>query len=218
MKGFWKDFKAFISKGNILDLAVGVVVGGAFGKITSSLVNDIIMPLISAATGGVSVSDWKWVITAADPAKGIAESALYYGNFIQTILDFLIISFFIFLTIRIIIKSREKLSKVGTTLKTDIKRFGKKKKNKQESVEIVQIEEPQTNPVVADDNSALAPEAVGLSSSENIVTAEKSESNKNEIIETITKVSEASTKYSAKQEELLTQIRDLLQKQTENLK
>jgi large conductance mechanosensitive channel len=60
MKKFWKDFKAFISKGNVIGLAIAVIVGGAFGKIVTSLVNDVIMPLISFATGGVSISDWKW--------------------------------------------------------------------------------------------------------------------------------------------------------------
>lgn len=63
MKKFWKDFREFISKGNVIDLAVAVIIGAAFGKIVTSLVNDIVMPLISLATGGTDVSDWKWVIT-----------------------------------------------------------------------------------------------------------------------------------------------------------
>ena len=85
---FFADFKKFISKGNILDLAVAVVIGTAFNKIVTSLVNDIIMPLISLCTGGVSVEDWKWVITPA--TETTAEVALAYGTFIQAIIDFLI--------------------------------------------------------------------------------------------------------------------------------
>lgn len=114
MKKFFKEFKKFISKGNIIDLAVAVVVGGAFGKIVTSLVNDIIMPLISAMIGGVSVADWKWVIKeAVYDANGVlvkAESALMYGSFIQSIIDFLIIAFFIFLALKILMNSQKKLN------------------------------------------------------------------------------------------------------------
>lgn len=137
MKGFWKDFKAFISKGNIIDLAIAVVIGGAFGKIVSSLVNDIIMPLISLATGGVSITDWKWVITPANEAAGIAESSLKYGIFLQSILDFLIIAFFIFLAIRIIQKSKKKIEEITDEIKTEIK---KKKKKKGEVIEEIKEE------------------------------------------------------------------------------
>mgnify|MGYP004644279825 CR=1 FL=1 len=210
MKKFWSEFKAFISKGNVLDLAVGVVVGGAFGKITTSLVNDIIMPLISLATGGVSVSDWKWVITPADPANGVAESALYYGNFIQTILDFLIISFFIFLAIKIVIKSREKLEKVGTLIKKDVKKWGRKKKKKGE----VPTAEEVMEETVEDETAEIQP--IEEKPTDEIVTTEKSEQNKNEIIDSIEKLSESNFAYSEKQEELLTQIRDLLQKNLES--
>ena len=116
MKKFLNDFKAFALKGNILDMAVGVVVGGAFSKIVSSLVADIISPLISFATGNVMLTDLKWVISAAelDEAGNILkpESALMYGNFIQTILDFLIIAFSIFLFLRIIMNAQKKLEEL----------------------------------------------------------------------------------------------------------
>ena len=96
MKKFFKDFKAFIAKGNVVDMAVGVIIGAAFSAIVTSLVNDIVMPLISLAVGGVSVADWKWVITeAVYDANGVlvtAETALHYGNFIQAIIDFLLIA------------------------------------------------------------------------------------------------------------------------------
>ena len=65
MKKFMEEFKAFAMRGNVLDMAIGVVIGGAFGKITTSLVNDIIMPLVSILTGGVDFSAWKWVLKEA---------------------------------------------------------------------------------------------------------------------------------------------------------
>ena len=90
MKKFFKDFKTFISKGNIIDLAVAVVIGTAFNKIVSSLVNDVIMPLASLMVGGKNVTEWKWVINKAQyDASGnvvVAETALKYGMFIQTII------------------------------------------------------------------------------------------------------------------------------------
>ena len=95
MKKFFADFKAFITKGNIIDMAVGVIIGGAFGKIVTSLVNDIITPLISILTGKVSLTELKWVINEAvlDEAGAVVtpELALTYGNFLQNIIDFLII-------------------------------------------------------------------------------------------------------------------------------
>lgn len=112
MKNFFKDFKAFISKGNIVDLAVAVVIGSAFGKIVTSLVNDLIMPLISAIVGNINFADLKWVIKPADELNGITEVAFKYGNFIQTFVDFLIISFFIFLILRILMNSKNSFAKL----------------------------------------------------------------------------------------------------------
>ncbi|MBO4219791.1 MAG: large-conductance mechanosensitive channel protein MscL [Clostridia bacterium] len=113
MKGFVSDFKAFIAKGNVLDMAVGVVIGGAFGKIISSLVADVITPLIGLLTGNVSLTDLKWVISPAElnEAGEIVknELALTYGNFIQAIIDFLLIALSIFIVLRIIMKSKKKL-------------------------------------------------------------------------------------------------------------
>jgi large conductance mechanosensitive channel len=101
-----KEFKAFALKGNVLDLAIGVIIGGAFGKIVTSLVNDIIMPLISILLQGISFSDLKYVIT---PAKGeVAEVALNYGMFIQTTVDFVIIAFSIFLFVKLLTKMKKK--------------------------------------------------------------------------------------------------------------
>ena len=95
-----KDFKEFALRGNVLDLAVGVVIGGAFGQIVTSLVNDIIMPLVGVLVGGVNFTDLKYVITEA--SGEVAESAILYGQFIQSVFDFLIIALSIFLFVRLL--------------------------------------------------------------------------------------------------------------------
>ena len=105
MKKFLQDFKAFAMKGNVVDMAVGVIIGGAFGKIVTSLVNDVIMPLIGLAVGGVNFTELKWVIREAyttEAGKEIAAATLNYGNFLQVTFDFLIIALSIFTVIRVI--------------------------------------------------------------------------------------------------------------------
>ena len=104
MKKFFEEFKAFAMRGNVIDMAVGVVIGGAFGKITTSIVNDIIMPLISMLTGGVNFSEWKWVLKEAvldaEGAVATAEVAVNFGNTIAIILDFIIIAFAVFCMVK----------------------------------------------------------------------------------------------------------------------
>jgi large conductance mechanosensitive channel len=103
MGKFMQEFKEFAMKGNVMDMAVGVVIGGAFGKIVSSLVSDIIMPLISAITGGLSFTDWKWVIREAVMEGETVvkpELCMTWGNFLQVIFDFIIIALSIFLVIK----------------------------------------------------------------------------------------------------------------------
>jgi large conductance mechanosensitive channel len=103
----FKEFKEFAMRGNVIDLAVGVVIGAAFGKIVTSLVDQIIMPPIGLLTGGVDFSQMKWVLKPADntdPAHKIAEVAIGYGNFINTLIQFLIIAFAIFLVVKAINK------------------------------------------------------------------------------------------------------------------
>lgn len=103
----FKEFKEFAMRGNVIDLAVGVVIGAAFGKIVTSLVDQIIMPPIGLLTGGVDFAQMKWVLKAADntdPAHKIAEVAIGYGNFINTLIQFLIIAFAIFLVVKAINK------------------------------------------------------------------------------------------------------------------
>ena len=114
------DFKKFISRGNVVDMAVGVIIGGAFGKISTSLVNDVIMPLISVLTGGIDFSNWKIVLKAAVAGADGAidastEIAIRYGAFLATILDFLIIAFAVFLMIKTINGFHDKLKKVEET-------------------------------------------------------------------------------------------------------
>ncbi len=98
-----QEFKAFAMRGNVMDMAVGIVIGGAFGKIVSSLVSDVIMPPIGWITGGIDFSRLKWVIKpadASDPAHKIAEVAINYGEFINTVITFIIIAFAIFMVIK----------------------------------------------------------------------------------------------------------------------
>ena len=114
MKKFMEEFKAFAMRGNVIDMAVGVVIGGAFGKITTSLVNDIIMPLVSILTGGVDFSAWKWVLKEAvmEGSEVVApESELMLGNFINAILNFLIMAFVVFCIVKAINNMHDKLSK-----------------------------------------------------------------------------------------------------------
>ena len=108
---YWSEFKTFISRGNVMDMAVGVVIGGAFTAIVNSLVGDIINPLIGKLFGGVDLSEAKIVLTAADEAAGVAEVAIRYGAFIQAILNFLIVALCIFTVIRSINKLKEAAKK-----------------------------------------------------------------------------------------------------------
>lgn len=115
-KGFISEFKTFIMRGNVIDLAVGVIIGGAFQKIVNSLVNDIVMPLISLLTGGIDFSNWFLVLgegefATAAAAKEAGVATLNYGTFLSTALDFLIMAFVIFLIIKAINRVSEKLKK-----------------------------------------------------------------------------------------------------------
>lgn len=115
MKKFVKEFRDFIAKGNVIDMAVAVVIGGAFGKIVSSLVADIIMPIVGLICGGHDVSALKWVIKPAvlDEAGEILkpELAMTYGVFIQAIIDFILIALCIFIFLKILLAAKTKFSK-----------------------------------------------------------------------------------------------------------
>ena len=133
---FISEFKEFAMRGNVIDMAVGVVIGGAFGKIVSSLVGDIIMPVVGAITGGVNFTDLK--LTLKEAAEGAPAVTINYGSFIQTMVDFLIIAFCIFCVIKALNTLKNKLPKeeeaapaepetpVDIALLTEIRDFLKK--------------------------------------------------------------------------------------------
>ena len=138
-KGFFKEFKEFITKGNIVDMAVGVIIGGAFGKIVSSLVADIITPLISLIIGKANFSQMFVVLNNPDgtvyktieEAQNAGLATLNYGAFIQTIIDFLIIAICIFLMLKAIMKA---------------KNLAEKAKKKEEEEEKAAEPEPEPDP------------------------------------------------------------------------
>ena len=123
--GFFKDFKSFALKGSVLDLAVGVIIGGAFGKIVTAMVEDVIMPLVAVITGkGEMFVDKFMVLKAAkdgdvyhtlEEAKKAGANVFAYGHFIQTVVDFFIIAFFIFIAIRFISRLRAKEEAAAAT-------------------------------------------------------------------------------------------------------
>ena len=127
-----KEFKEFALKGIIMDMAVGVVIGGSFQKIVNSLVNDIIMPAISVITGNVDFSDMVFTV---------GDASIKYGNFITTIVDFLIIAFSIFLAVKYINKLN-KIKELGDLAATKLDKKGRFIKHKEQEVE--EIKEPET--------------------------------------------------------------------------
>jgi len=114
MKKYWHEFKAFAVKGNVVDLAVAVIIGGAFGKIVSSLVADIIMPLVGALAGGIDFTNWKIVLRQAiiNSSGAIIKPAatMNIGVFIQNIFDFLVIAWSIFIMIKILTRLKKKIA------------------------------------------------------------------------------------------------------------
>ncbi|GAC91959.1 large-conductance mechanosensitive channel [Anoxybacillus flavithermus NBRC 109594] len=105
----WQEFKKFAVRGNVIDLAVGVIIGGAFGKIVSSLVNDIIMPLFGLILGGIDFSGLSWKV---------GEAEVKYGAFLQTVVDFLVIAFSIFLFVKLLNNLHERIKKQEETKQT----------------------------------------------------------------------------------------------------
>lgn len=112
MKKILDEFKKFINRGNVMELAIAVVVGTAFTKIVNSFVKDILMPLISLILGDEGFENFKYVITEADETAGIAENAVYYGRFIQNSLDFIIVAAIIFIMIKVINKIKEEVEDI----------------------------------------------------------------------------------------------------------
>lgn len=108
---FFKEFRDFVARGNVIDLAVAVIIGGAFGKIVTSFVDQVVMPPVGLLLGRVNFSDLKLVLQAADPAKKLAEVAIGYGAFLDTILQFLIIAFVVFLMVKLMNSVRRQAAK-----------------------------------------------------------------------------------------------------------
>ena len=100
MKQFLAEFKTFAMRGNVMDMAIGVVIGAAFGKITTSIVNDIIMPLIGLITGGIDLTQWNILLNSAAVAAGADPVTLGIGNLLAVILDFIIVAFAMFLLVK----------------------------------------------------------------------------------------------------------------------
>lgn len=101
-----KEFKEFVIRGNLVDMAVGVIIGGAFGKIVTSLVNDVIMPIIGLAIGNIDISTLEYKLGEA--VEGVEQASIKYGMFLQNILNFIIIAFCIFVFIKIIANMKKK--------------------------------------------------------------------------------------------------------------
>lgn len=145
----FEEFKKFAFKGNVVDMAVGVVIGGAFGKIVTSLVSDIITPLISLLTGGANFTELFWILNCPDGVdkaliKTVADAqaqgcaVLTYGNFIQSVIDFFIIAISIFIFVKIIADSRKKIEEKNAQL---LEKLGKNKA--EEPAEEAPAEEPK---------------------------------------------------------------------------
>jgi large conductance mechanosensitive channel len=102
MKSFMKEFKEFISKGNVMDMAVGIIIGGAFTAIVTALVDNILMPLIGAVSGGISVEQMAWKV---------GDATIGYGAFLQAVIDFLLIAWVLFLIIKALNKAKDAMTK-----------------------------------------------------------------------------------------------------------
>ncbi len=100
--GFVKEFKEFAMRGNVIDLAVGVIIGASFGKIVTALVDDVLMPPIGYITGGIDFANKKIVLKSADELHKVSEVAIKYGSFINTVIQFLVVAFCVFLLVKFI--------------------------------------------------------------------------------------------------------------------
>jgi len=147
VKKFFTEFKVFIKKGNVVDLAVAFIIGAAFKEIVTSLVKDIITPVISLVLGEDGFANYKYVIREANVEAGIAENAIYYGNFIQSILDFLIVAFVIFVVIHFITKVKNKINEDEILLQ---KQLEEEKKRLEEEKKKLAAQEPKTEDLLKD--------------------------------------------------------------------
>ncbi|MCI5797045.1 MAG: large conductance mechanosensitive channel protein MscL [Firmicutes bacterium] len=197
MKKFFKEFKAFITKGNIFDMAVGLIIATAFNKIVSSLVNDIIMPLVTWGTGAASLADLSVVLRRN--AEGVATLTWAYGNFIQTIIDFLIIAFSIFIMVKIVTASQKKFKEMENYVKNQ-----SKKEVRAEKKMLKAKAKEENRPYKEVKAEYEAEKARALEEKAKIEAEEKARKEEEE------------RKNNPTQEELLKEIRDLLKQQKED--
>ena len=197
MKKFFKEFKAFITKGNIFDMAVGLIIATAFNKIVSSLVNDIIMPLVTWGTGAASLADLSVVLRRN--AEGVATLTWAYGNFIQTIIDFLIIAFSIFIMVKIVTASQKKFKEMENYVKNQSKKEVRAEKK------MLKAKAKEGNRPYKEVKAEYeAEKARALEEKAKIEAEEKARKEEEE------------RKNNPTQEELLKEIRDLLKQQKED--
>lgn len=206
MRKFFKEFKAFISKGNVFDLAVGMIIATAFNKIVSSLVNDIIMPLVTWATGAASLKElslplrWVWVEGTTPGIKDVMNVTLSwnYGSFLQYVIDFLIIAFSVFLMVKIVTVSRKKFKELGETIE---EQSSKEMRAEKKAIKLKAKQEGRKFKEVwaeyQEEKKRLAEEKAKLEAEEKA------------------KAEAEFKKNNPSQEELLKEIRDLLKKQNE---
>jgi large conductance mechanosensitive channel len=109
-----REFREFIARGNVIDLAVGVIIGASFGKIVTSLVEQVVMPPIGLLLGRVDFTQFKWVLQKADPTRKLAEIDVGYGAFLNTVIQFLIVAFVVFLMIKLLNSVRRQEAKAPT--------------------------------------------------------------------------------------------------------
>lgn len=147
VKKFFTEFKVFIKKGNVVDLAIAFIIGAAFKEIVTSLVKDIITPVLSLILGEDGFANYKYVIREANPDAGITENAILYGNFIQSILDFLVVAFVIFVTIHMITKVKNKINEDELMLQ---KQMEEEKRQLEEEKKKLATQEPKTEDLLKD--------------------------------------------------------------------
>lgn len=193
----FKEFKAFITRGNIFDMAVGLIIATAFNKIVSSLVNDIIMPLVTWGTGAASLADLSVVLRRN--AEGVATLTWAYGNFIQTIIDFLIIAFSIFIMVKIVTASQKKFKEMENYVKNQ-----SKKEVRAEKKMLKAKAKEENRPYKEVKAEYEAEKARALEEKAKIEAEEKARKEEEE------------RKNNPTQEELLKEIRDLLKQQKED--
>ncbi len=199
MKKFFKEFKEFISKGNVFDMAVGLIIATAFNKIVSSMVNDILMPLITWATGAASLADLsiplRWEIV--DGVKVVTLSWAY-GNFLQTVIDFFIIAMSVFVMVKVVNASRKKLKEMEDVI---VQQSKKEVRAERKALKLKAKQENRTFKEVLKEHEEQ--KAKELAEAKALAEKEKAEKEAEE------------RRNNPTQEDLLKEIRDLLKAEAE---